>query len=156
MTKKIVIILLTFLSTFYYNVQAQNLQEWFWSTRNITFVAMDDMEIVVNESEEFEAHNDNISMYYKVMDFGNKTKKDMIDLVFEVADDAGLYHDGEPNFISNQNLDGMYIAGEYNQKPYIIFALGNKPKDSLVFGVISFEESWYKTALEMIRSIYMD
>lgn len=156
MMKKILLILLTTFGIYTSDVYAQDLEEWFWSTRNISFVAMDDMEIVLNESEEFEAHNDYISMFYKVVDFGNKSKKDMMDLLLEVAEDVGLPHDVDPNFISNQNLDGMYIVGKDKDRPFIIFTLGNKPKNSLVIGIIAYEASWYNTAIEMVRSIYME
>lgn len=156
MMKKILLILLTTFGIYTSDVYAQDLEEWFWSTRNISFVAMDDMEIVLNESEEFEAHNDYISMFYKVVDFGNKSKKDMMDLLLELAADVGLPHDVDPNFISNQNLDGMYIVGKDKDRPFIIFTLGNKPKNSLVIGIIAYEASWYNTAIEMVRSIYME
>jgi len=137
-------------------VLSQELTEWVWESRGITFSSIDDMQIIKNESETFEAYNNYMTIYYKAMDFNIKSLDELKNELKDVAVSVGFNKNAEVVSLNNPNLNGYYIIDEIDSENYLVFSLANPDNNVIVKGIIIYEKDWERTAIELARNFYID
>lgn len=154
----IIRIILTVLTVFMFQSRllSQELESWHWAERDIHFSSINDMEVVVNKGEEFEAENENIKMYFKASGYKEKDKNELAQSLRSIVSDFSETGDFELLEITNEQLEGYYCDFVISNRKYIVFHLGNKKENVKVVGVITYNKGWERTAIELVRNVYLD
>lgn len=146
-----VVLLCTIFSTY-----GQELEEWEWNNRHIHFSSISDMEIVMNKEEIFEAKNDHISMYLKASDFNESSYEALGVALTNIVSSVTDIDESSMQHMEKENLTGFFYQIKIEGDDYIIFSMGNKLENVTVTGMILYDLSWERTALELLNTIYFE
>ena len=142
-------------------VKAQSLEPWTWDTYKMKFKAPDNMRVVKNSADVFEATNDNMTMDIYPRKGENLTYDGMKNAIINWASQSGLRYntynssgDAQPIYLDDINgYWGVAIDGKKSGFPTSMLLLVDPDYPDISFYIwLSYADEYYHDAVAILRS----
>jgi hypothetical protein len=156
--KSLLALVLIFICTL---VQAQSLKTWTWDTYKMKFKLPDDMTVVENNADKFEASDNAITLDIYPRQGENLTYNGMKNAVINWADKTSLRYsdyngsgDEQPIYLKDLNgYWGCAIDGKKNGFPASMLLLVDPDYTDTSFYIwISYSDEYYHDAVQILKS----
>lgn len=136
------------------NVMGQSLKTWNWGTYKMQFQAPSNFKVDKNNSEIFDAGNDDIHLTIYPEKGEKISEGEMASLLRTWAKDNKLKFDGRVQKMENLNgYWGVYVDGEANSLPTTILLLVDPDYPTISFYVwLQYDASKEDMAVKMLQS----
>jgi len=142
-------------------LKAQTLESWTWDTYKMKFKAPDNMRVVENNADKFEASNDNITLDIYPRKDESLTYDGMKNAIISWADQTGLTYstynkngDAQPIYLDDLNgYWGCAIDGKKQGFPASMLLLVDPDYTDISFYIwISYSNEYYHDAIKILDS----
>src|SRR5580765_327097 len=142
-------------------VSAQSLETWTWDSYKMKFKAPDNMRVVKNNADVFEATNDNITMDIYPRQGENLTYDGMKTAIMNWASQSGLSYntynssgDAQPIYLDDLNgYWGSAIDGKKSGYPTSMLLLVDPDYPDISFYIwLSYANEYYHDAVAILKS----